>query len=263
MYIRNTGGIRYIIMKREIFEWSWESEAGQDSFSRCVGFKDEKASRAEVLQIESLLRLTPCRMIDIGCGNGRQTLIFAEKGYTVTGIDIASRFLETAKQNANKMHLAVDFQQKRASELTQKDVFDFALAYNHNIGFLSDKERLLHFRKIYACLHDGGIFFMKTAGPQITENAQNYTLRDWNETEKEFILVDKKIENGYRYEKCITIDKDSGDIKEYREKQRAFSLQEIINILQGAGFQKITCYADFERTPADVNHFGIFICQKS
>ena len=74
---------------------------------------------------------------------------------------------------------------------------------------------------------------------------------------------DKKIENGYRYEKCITIDKDSGDIKEYREKQRAFSLQEIINILQGAGFQKITCYADFERAPADVNHFGIFICQKS
>ena len=200
-------------------------------------------------------------MIDIGCGNGRQTNIFAKLGYDVCGIDISEKFLLEAEKNAKAYNVQVKYINVKASDLTDEAVYDFALAFHHSIGFMSDKELNEHFRKIYKCLKPNGIFLFEMAGPKL-HGAHLKRVKDWKETEKTFILVDKQIIDGFRNEICIIIDKETGEIKEYREHQRAFSLSAVKKILKKSGFNNMICYADLTGTAATNSNFGLFICQK-
>ncbi len=246
---------------RKIFQWSWDSAEAQDSFVKTVGFDDREKSLAQVKQIEKFLELKPCKMIDIGCGNGRQTQIFACAGYDVSGIDISEKFLKEARKNAENENTDINYRLLRASQLQQRDEYDFALAYHHSIGFLSEEELPLHFQRIQECLKPNGVFLYEMAGPKLCGKIPP-PYKNWEETEDNFVLVDKKIENGYREEVCIFIEKATGDIKEFREKQRAFSLAELKKILKQAGFKHIECYADLQKTPATKSNFGIFVCKK-
>lgn len=245
---------------RTVFRWSWDSEESQESFEKLIGFDDFEKSLSQVKQIEELLNLQPCKMIDIGCGNGRQTQIFARKGYDVLGIDISEKFLNEARKNAEKENISVHYQLLRASQLPQCGEYDFALAYHHSIGFLSEEELPLHFHRICGCLKPNGIFLFEMAGPKVGGEIPPF--KSWEERESSFVLVDKKIQNGYREERCILIDKSTGDIKEYYEKQRAYSLFELKKVLKAAGFRSIQAYADLKKAPATKSTFGVFVCCK-
>ena len=83
--------------EKRVFEWSWENPEAQKNFIEYIGFDGEEKSRAQVEQIEALLGLSPCRGLDVGCGTGRQTTIFARKGYRMTGIDISPLFFGRGK----------------------------------------------------------------------------------------------------------------------------------------------------------------------
>lgn len=67
--------------KRTVEEWFWENPRAQDSFLEYVGFDDEQKSAEQVVKIEKLLGLSPCKGLDVECGNGRQTAVFARRGY--------------------------------------------------------------------------------------------------------------------------------------------------------------------------------------
>lgn len=75
---------------------------GTGQFLEYVGFDDEQKSAEQVVEIEKLLGLSPCKGLDVGCGNGRQTTVFARRGYSMTGIDVSESFLRTAKERAQK-----------------------------------------------------------------------------------------------------------------------------------------------------------------
>ena len=245
--------------KRTVEEWSWENPRAQDSFLEYVGFDDEQKSAEQVVKIEKLLGLSPCKGLDVGCGNGRQTTVFARRGYSMTGIDVSESFLRAAKERAQKENFAIDYRLMRASEITEQGVYDFALAFHHSIGFLPEKELPVHFSKICKSLKPGGKFLFEMAGPKLTTKPWE-NIRNWTESENKFVLVEKKLENGYRLETCIEIEKESGNITELREKQRAFSLAEIQTLLSEAGFRLVCSYCDLEKTPANADLFGVFVC---
>jgi len=64
--------------------------------------------RDEVEWVHSLAP-HPGRLLDLGCGVGRHALLFAEKGWTVTGIDVAAPSLDYARQEAADAGLDATF----------------------------------------------------------------------------------------------------------------------------------------------------------
>lgn len=58
------------------------------------------------------------RLLDIGCGGGREAIGFHRLGYRVTGIDIAPRMIETARQTATQLGAAIEF---RVQDVTALD----------------------------------------------------------------------------------------------------------------------------------------------
>lgn len=60
------------------------------------------------------------RVLDVGCGGGREAIALAKLGYRVVGIDIASRMIETAQKNAGREGLDIVFMTLAGHEVTQR-----------------------------------------------------------------------------------------------------------------------------------------------
>jgi len=69
--------------------------------------------------------------LDLGCGLGRHTVLFAKNGFSVKAFDISEEAIEQAKEWADKENLAVDFQIGDMLELPYKnEAFDCILCRN-------------------------------------------------------------------------------------------------------------------------------------
>lgn len=68
------------------------------------------------------------RVLDVGCGAGREAIALAKLGYDVVGIDIAARMVEAAQQNADEHGVSISFLVLAAHEVTPAlGSFDYIL----------------------------------------------------------------------------------------------------------------------------------------
>lgn len=79
---------------KEITKQSYQATAAE--FARNV------ANLAPVESIEKFISLLPpnAKIIDIGCGSGRDAQLFSQRGVEVLGIDFCANLLDIAKKNA-------------------------------------------------------------------------------------------------------------------------------------------------------------------
>lgn len=70
---------------------------------------------------ERLLVVPGYRLLDVGCGSGQLTLMAAKDGLAVTGVDIASNWVERAKARAQAEGLHARFEEADAEALPFED----------------------------------------------------------------------------------------------------------------------------------------------
>ena len=112
-------------------------------------------------------------IIDIGCGAGTLSMLFAEKGHNVHGLDVNESLISLAINRANESGYNVDFQLGTATNLPWGDnVADICLA----------PELLEHVPEWDKCLDEfsrilrpGGILFLSTTN-KLCPKQQEYTL---------------------------------------------------------------------------------------
>lgn len=64
------------------------------------------------------LQVAPgCQLVDVGCGSGQLALMAAKDGLAVTGVDIASNWVERAKARAQAVGLRARFEEADAEAL--------------------------------------------------------------------------------------------------------------------------------------------------
>lgn len=78
------------------------------------------------------------RILDIGCGGGREAVAFARLGYRVVGIDIAPGMIEAARRRAARLEVSVEFRVQSATELADPpgsyDAAFFGGSFHHVPG---------------------------------------------------------------------------------------------------------------------------------
>ena len=73
--------------------------------------RTDTMASAEVHQIVRLLDARPgASMLDLGCGLGRHALALARRGFRVTGVDRATRYLDAARRRALKELFVREYQ---------------------------------------------------------------------------------------------------------------------------------------------------------
>lgn len=101
-----------------------------------------------------------CRLLDIGCGNGRNMILPIRLGHEVVGVDFSINLLRIAQEKLNMRELEVSGHMVGgdAASLPFKDgVFDATLyiATLHHIP--SEKDRLRSLEELGRCLKPGGL----------------------------------------------------------------------------------------------------------
>jgi SAM-dependent methyltransferase len=99
-------------------------------------------------------------VLDAGCGTGENALYLAEKGFSVVGVDLATRAIDAAKAKSTERKLKVDFRIANALSLEFKnDYFDNAIDSGLFHTF-DDSNRVDFAREIARVLKTGGKYFM-------------------------------------------------------------------------------------------------------
>ncbi|RLI99212.1 MAG: class I SAM-dependent methyltransferase [Candidatus Aenigmatarchaeota archaeon] len=94
-----------------------------------------------------LKKLKGKKVLDIGCGPGRDAKYFSENGLEVTGIDLTSSFVEIASQNAPKAKfIKMDMRKLEFPENTFDGIW--ACASFLHIPKKDAKNTLLEFRRV-------------------------------------------------------------------------------------------------------------------
>jgi len=79
------------------------------------------------------------KLLEIGCGNGRDSIFFAKAGFNVSAVDIAPGAIDLAKKNAQAAEVQIDFQEANAEKLPFEDstfaaVFTLSVLHSTNLN---------------------------------------------------------------------------------------------------------------------------------
>ena len=100
--------------------------------------------------------IKPYRVLDIGCGEGKDAIFLAKNGYLVTAFDAAEAGIEKARELARLNHVEVDFFQADINEYTPNSTFD--IIYSSGVlHYLSLDKRKKFFDNLKACTSPNGI----------------------------------------------------------------------------------------------------------
>jgi cyclopropane fatty-acyl-phospholipid synthase-like methyltransferase len=116
--------------------------------------------------IEKSCSLAPAmRILDLGCGGGDQARIFAKRGYSVVGIDIAKSLIEHAKKLFKDNSLSGTFISDDMRNIEYSSEFDLCVLLSGTFGFFSDEGNLQLLKKIHRALKPNGKIFIMYLSP--------------------------------------------------------------------------------------------------
>lgn len=172
-----------------------------DSYSLDFAVRESQRALGAGLQREERefsLRFfrAPAKLLDIGCGTGREAFAFEELGFDVTGIDISAAMVAHAKKNARKRKAQVRFMQTDGITLPFPDnSFDCVFAIGMLLGYITGRENRARFLgEIRRVLKPRGIVVLNAENRTVLSDSFDAALK----------LVYPFIETGYNWPRVQT-----------------------------------------------------------
>lgn len=121
----------------------WDTAAPQFDNEADHGLRDPVVRAAWQELLLAWLPPNPVRVLDIGCGTGSLSVLAAEAGHTVTGVDFSPAMIALAREKASVQGLSIDFHVADAKNLVfPGQAFDVILC-RHLLWALSDPAAVL------------------------------------------------------------------------------------------------------------------------
>ena len=241
-----------------------------ESFARVYDlFMDNIPYREWCRYLTGLLRENGVKeglVLELGCGTGNMTRLLSQAGYDMIGVDNSMDMLEIAmEKQEGREDILYLLQDMREFELY--GTVAAVVSVCDSMNYITEEEDLLEvFRLVNNYLDPGGLFifdlnteykYKEILGEStITENREDASFIWDNYYDEE-----EKI-NQYDLALFIPEDRD-GEIlyQKYEEThfQRAYSLQEIKELLEEAGMEFVTAYKAFTREAVGEDNQRIYI----
>lgn len=184
------------------------------------------------------------RIVDIGCGEGRFSVQFANNGYDVTGIDLAENRIEKAlEMERENLHFFVHDMRLPF----YINYFDFAFNLFTSFGyFAAERDNQLAANSFAGGLKKGG----KLVVDYLNSDWVLQQLKPYEIVEREGIKFDiQKDYDGRHIIKHIRFADAEGVQKHYTERVSAFSLQDFTDLFSKAGLTLEATFGDYSLAP--------------
>lgn len=177
-------------------------------------------------------------LLDLGCGPGIYASLFAQQGFSVTGIDLSPYSIAYAKKHSSPSikYLCQDY-----LTLSYQRAFDVITLIYCDFGVLSPDHRSLLLKKVYGALKEDGLFIVDVCSPAQYAGWEEKT--EWTYCNGGFWSP-----NPYaclyaflRYDQCRTFNQqytiiEDENIRCFNIWNHAFTAEELNADLASAGF---------------------------
>lgn len=121
----------------------WDAEAATFDDEPDHGLRDTVVRDAWAERLRDWLPKTPCDLLDLGCGTGSLSLLAAERGHRVTGVDLSPNMAELAREKLSG-HAAQVLVGDAGAPPVEGRLFDVILARHVLWMFPDPQETLRH-----------------------------------------------------------------------------------------------------------------------
>lgn len=187
------------------------------------------------------------RLLDLACGRGRHSINFANRGYHVTGVDLAPTAIWRAKTKATLAGLEIDF---RVGDMRVplNETFDVVVNLFTSFGyFASEAENELPIAAMSKMVRPGGQVWIDFLNPgNVRANlvpSDSGSIPEWSYTSRRWI------EDGAVRKEIHLIEDDTGNEQIFTEYVKLIELEWFEAVSSKYGLKMQTVYGDYDGNP--------------
>lgn len=204
-------------------------------------------------------------LLDIGCGTGVLSLLFAQAGYKVSGLDLSEEMLSIATERFTEAGYQTPFYCMSMDELNGFEALDVVTITIDSLNYVVEEQAVYTtLERIYHALRDGGQLFFDVHslfkmneifldGPFTYDDGDiSYV---WHTEPADF-------EHSVIHQMTFYVRDTASELYERFDEehiQRTFSIEQYITWLQDIGFGHVEITADFTDEAPEYDSERIFI----
>jgi SAM-dependent methyltransferase len=196
---------------------------------------------------------SPRRVLELACGTGRVAIPLARDGHDVVGVDIEPSMIEAARRKAGS--LPARFEQADMRDFTCAPVDLVIVPFNGTRLLLDRKDFTRCMTCVKRALRPEGRFAIDVTMPrpdQLVDELPPATYHHRDPLTGAAITA-THVRRYDRFLQRITLDatftfEDGTQVREQLE-QRVYFPQELVGLLEQAGFRLVERYGDYDRAP--------------
>jgi SAM-dependent methyltransferase len=182
------------------------------------------------------------KVMDLACGPGRHSILFAHKGFKVTGVDLSDNLLKVAGLAARKEKLDIKFVEADLRHIELEDKFDLVVNLFTSFGFFdNDEDNFSIFKTASKLLLPGGYFVFDFLNSSFIENN---LVRESSEVKPHEKIIQKRRIEGDRVIKDIIIH-HNGTVKTFYESVKLYRKEELDRAIRDNGLAIKKTFGDF------------------
>ena len=217
---------------------------------------DKERIKSASFEIDNLIMLADLKpgdkILDSCCGEGRHSVIFADRGMNVTGVDVTEPYLKIARKRSLDKNLKIEFVHEDILNFVREETYDGATNLYNSLGYFDDPDDdLVYFKNIFRSLKQGGRFIIECTGKEVL--AKDFRDCFWYEYDGFKIMVEYSINLNWTELETRWIFLKDGKETDATFRHRIYSALELANLLSKAGFGMVEFFGDYDGSLYDQN----------
>lgn len=217
------------------------------SYDRLTNDVDYKATVAFYWELLEREKLQPRTAVDLACGTGSVTVLLAEKGLQVTGVDMSPDMLCVAAQKADELENRPLFVCQLLQQLHLPRGVDLAVCALDSLDYIIDPADCQEaIRRVFKALNPGGCFIFDVNTPEKLRAMDGQVFLD----EDDDVYCVWRGEFDEKTNICtyaMDLFQRDGEIwqRSYEEhREYAYAASQLVGYLKAAGFTGIEVFGD-------------------
>jgi 2-polyprenyl-3-methyl-5-hydroxy-6-metoxy-1,4-benzoquinol methylase len=232
-------------------DWFSNEEFWEASFPFMFPEESFLDGHEQVEKILALGRISHGALLDVGCGPGRHSVPFAERGFAVTAVDRNAFLLDRARTYAGRSGVEVSWVMEDMRDFCRPNTYHLAISVFTSFGYFdsqAENQRVLD--NVAASLKRGGAFVMDLMGKEVV--ARRFAMTDSTEVEDVGMVVQRRriVEDWRKIETDWILIRDSS-AREFTMSVWLYSGEELRAMLDAAGFRRVELFGSLDGIPYD------------
>jgi len=230
-------------------QWFEDDVFWQTFYPFMFGESKLTAAAGEVERVLTLSGVTGGKVLDLCCGPARHSVILAQKGFDVTGVDRSPFLLQKARERAASV--PIELVQADMRDFVREGAFDLALSLFTSFGYFETRdEDLAVLRNVRASLKKGGVFVIDVISKEFLASQPCKTR--WEQwTGGEILIQHVDILPGWARVRLRWLLIKDEHVRHFEIEHNLYSGQELSALLEKAGFSDVWIFGSLDGTPYD------------